>query len=109
VIFRQGIQNWPALKKWPNHGYLIEKCCPGKKVKVAVTPNGYADAITDEKFVMPHEEEMTFKDFIQIIEKPEEYPGDIHYIQRQNSNLIEEMNELLSKNSLLKVASFCVK
>ena len=94
VIIRNGISHWPALQKWQNHSYLIEKCSPEKLVKVAVTPNGYADAIFEGKFVMPHEEEMTFKNFIDVIENPSKYDG-IYYIQRQNSNLSEEMGELL--------------
>ena len=46
---------------------MTQKCDPDKIVKVAVTPNGYADAITDGKFVMPYEESMTFKG--QLISK----------------------------------------
>ena len=61
VIIRNGIKHWDALEKWKNNEYLIQKCDPDKIVKVAVTPNGYADAITDGKFVMPYEESMTFK------------------------------------------------
>ena len=38
---------------------------------------------------------MTFKDFIDIIENPEKKQNTIHYIQRQNSNLTDEMFELL--------------
>jgi len=95
VIIRNGIKHWTALKKWQNNDYLIQKCDPDKIVKVAVTPNGYADAITDGKFVMPYEESMTFKDFIDIIENPEKKQNAIHYIQRQNSNLTDEMFELL--------------
>jgi len=95
VIIRNGIKHWAALKKWQNNDYLIQKCDPDKIVKVAVTPNGYADAITDGKFVMPYEESMTFKDFIDIIENPDKKQNAIHYIQRQNSNLTDEMFELL--------------
>jgi len=95
VIIRNGIKHWDALEKWKNNEYLIQKCDPDKIVKVAVTPNGYADAITDGKFVMPYEESMTFKDFIDIIENPEKKQNAIHYIQRQNSNLTDEMFELL--------------
>ena len=67
VIIRNGIKHWAALERWKNNEYLIQKCDPDKIVKVAVTPNGYADAITDGKFVMPYEESMTFKG--QLISK----------------------------------------
>ena len=38
----------------------------GAKVTVAVTPNGYADALSEDKrlFVMPHEETMTMEQFL---------------------------------------------
>ena len=37
---------------------------------------------------------MTFSHFIDIINNPKSHSG-IHYIQRQNSNLSQEMEELL--------------
>lgn len=75
------------------------------KVTVSATPNGYADAIVltsndalgdasnvtkndtsdvddDAKFLMPHEDEMTMNQFLDIIEDPSLSPG-IHYIQKQ--------------------------
>ena len=103
VIIRNGIKSWPAFRLWQDHDYLLKKLNPDKLVNVAVTPNGYADAITDGKFVMPHEENMKFKDFIDIIENPSQHKG-IHYIQRQNSNLSEEMNELIEDISELQWA-----
>jgi hypothetical protein len=45
-----------------------------------VTPNGYADAVTDGKFVMPYEKTMHMNDFLDIIENPKDYKG-ILYIQ----------------------------
>merc|ERR1719150_2105537 len=44
---------------------------------------------------MPHEENMTFEEFIHIIENPSDSNGAVHYIQRQNSNLSQEMPELM--------------
>ena len=100
LIIRNGIHHWPALKKWQDDTYLKNKCDSDKVVKVAVTPNGYADAIIYEgslegKFVMPCEDSMTFKDFIDTLETPDKAENGIYYIQRQNSNLTEEMSELL--------------
>jgi len=92
VIIRNGVYNWPALKYWSENEYLLEKCNSEKLIKVSVTPNGYADAITEGKFVMPHEEEMTLESFLKIMKNP---GNNVYYIQRQNSNLIEEMSELM--------------
>ena len=61
---------------------------------VSVTPNGYADAITDGMFVMPHEDLMTLSDFLDVLESPESRPG-VHYVQKQNSNLTDEFSALL--------------
>ena len=94
LIIRNAVSHWPAIKKWQNNQYLLQKCDPKKTVTSSVTPNGYADAITDGNFVMPLEECMTFEEFIQIIENPSDYNG-VHYIQRQNSNLSQEMPELM--------------
>ena len=102
LIIRNAIKHWPAFEKWQSNDYLLSKC-EKKLCKVAVTPNGYADAITNDVFVMPHEKVMPFEDFIKVIESPEKYQG-IHYIQRQNSNLNQEMPELLDDISELNWA-----
>ena len=94
LIIRNAIKHWPAFTKWQNNEYLLQKCDPEKTVQVAVTPNGYADAITDGNFVMPLEESMKFGEFLKIIDNPDLYNG-VHYIQRQNSNLSQEMPELM--------------
>ena len=106
VIIRGGAKHWPACEKWKDSQYLLEKCQNGKKiVTVAVTPNGYADAIVpDGRFVMPFEEQLTFKDFIDIIQSPDSSTG-IYYMQRQNSNLTEEMAELNDDISQLSWAT----
>ena len=94
VIIRNGVKSWPALKLWKDHDYLLKKLNPEKLVNVAITPNGYADAITEGKFVMPHEENMKFKDFIDIIENPSQHKG-IHYIQRQFFGFTNSLHILL--------------
>ena len=50
--------------------------------------------IADGRFVMPHEEQMLFRDFVSIIEEPSKSTG-VHYIQKQNSNLTEEISDLI--------------
>lgn len=39
-----------------------------KVISVAVTPNGYADAVSGDRFVMPEERQMTFSAVLDIIE-----------------------------------------
>ena len=67
---------------------------------MAVTPNGYADAIAKERtlsgtgnkefFVMPEERSMSINQFLDTLENPSH---DVFYIQRQNSNF-EDFSEL---------------
>lgn len=58
---------------------------------VAITPNGYADALTfrkesnEEYFVMPEEKSMLMRSFLDTLEHPKE--NFVCYIQRQNSNM----------------------
>lgn len=65
-----------------------------KAVSVAVTPNGYADAVYQDRFVMPEERHMPFSSFLDIVEKKVTSPG-VFYVQKQCSNLTEEFPELL--------------
>ncbi|XP_013379747.1 jmjC domain-containing protein 7 [Lingula anatina] len=92
VVIRGLTEHWPALSKW-NPGYLRSKIGQ-KTVSVAVTPNGYADAVSGNKFVMPEERQITFNKFLDILENKDTVPG-IFYIQKQNSNFTEEFPELL--------------
>nr|XP_022340536.1 jmjC domain-containing protein 7-like isoform X1 [Crassostrea virginica] len=92
VVVQNGLEHWPALKKW-TPGYLRERI-GGCEVTVAVTPNGYADAVTDGKFVMPEERRMTMADFLDILDHPNQQSG-IFYIQKQNSNFTDEFEEIV--------------
>lgn len=64
-----------------------------KVISVAVTPNGYADAVNGNRFVMPEERQMTFSSLLDIIEGKVESSG-VFYLQKQCSNLTEELPEL---------------
>lgn len=79
-----------------------------KEITVAVTPNGYADGLSSqhpsgkEYFVMPEEQTMSMASFIDRLDDPIE--KNVYYIQKQNSNLIEDLPELhgdIDINSLL--------
>lgn len=92
VLIKHAVKHWPALKLW-TWDYLREKF-GNKLITVAVTPNGLADAVYEGHFVMPHEEQMTLAEFLDILNDKTEKKG-IFYIQKQNSNLTEEFSELL--------------
>ncbi|XP_076115665.1 bifunctional peptidase and (3S)-lysyl hydroxylase Jmjd7-like [Mytilus galloprovincialis] len=92
VLIQGAIDHWPAISRW-NHDYL-RNIIGDLEVTVAVTPNGYADAVTNGKFVMPHEKMMKVKEFLKVIENPDEFK-DVYYIQKQNSNLTDEFATLL--------------
>ncbi|RZC40706.1 Cupin 8 domain containing protein [Asbolus verrucosus] len=74
---------------------------PEKVVTVAMTPNGYADGLATQitskgrmkYFVMPEEVEMSIENFLNKLDDLSE--DFICYIQRQNSNLIEDFPELI--------------
>ncbi|XP_028579498.2 bifunctional peptidase and (3S)-lysyl hydroxylase JMJD7 isoform X3 [Podarcis muralis] len=91
-IIRNAVNHWPALKKW-TLAYLRE-IMNSKLVSVAVTPNGYADAVYQDWFVMPEERHMPFSAFLDIVEKKVTSPG-VFYVQKQCSNLTEEFPELM--------------
>ena len=99
VVIRGGIKHWKAVDKW-SISYFKDKI-GDKIVNVAVTPNGYADAIAKEKtptgysekeyFTMPEERLMSMNSFLEKLENP--CNNSIFYIQKQNSNF-EEFPEL---------------
>lgn len=64
-----------------------------KTISVAVTPNGYADAVNGDRFVMPEERQMSFSSLLDIIEGKVKSNG-VFYVQKQCSNLTEEIPEL---------------
>ena len=65
-------------------------------VTVAVTPNGYADAICGDRFVMPEEREMTMAQFLDILHGDQKDKANgVFYIQKQNSNLMDEFSSII--------------
>lgn len=61
---------------------------------MAVTPNGYADAVNSGYFLMPEERQMTMADFLDTL-SPSESTHNVFYIQKQNSNLTEEFKTIM--------------
>ena len=76
------------------HGLFYREQIGDLEVTVTVTPNGYADAVTGGKFVMPEERRMTISKFLDILDNPSSANG-VFYIQKQNSNLTDEFSVLL--------------
>ncbi|XP_074517745.1 bifunctional peptidase and (3S)-lysyl hydroxylase JMJD7 isoform X2 [Sebastes fasciatus] len=90
-IIRNACSHWPALSRWTPE-YLREKV-GSKVISVAVTPNGFADAVNGDRFVMPEERRMSFSSVLDVIEGKVHQRG-VLYVQKQCSNLLEELPEL---------------
>lgn len=96
LVIRGAIKHWPAVDKWSVS--YFRKVLGDERVSVAVTPNGYADAIAkrddDDKefFVMPEERLLTVSAFLGMLENTRE--DSVFYIQQQNSNFIHSFCKL---------------
>ncbi|PRP89286.1 hypothetical protein PROFUN_02160 [Planoprotostelium fungivorum] len=88
------ISHWPALYRWTND-YLRERM-GSEPVTVDVTPNGYGDAVVDDKyFVKPQEINVTFGEFLDLHEKRGGGEDEaIYYVQHQNGNFQSEFQRL---------------
>ncbi|CAB3378966.1 Hypothetical predicted protein [Cloeon dipterum] len=94
VILKKACKSFAACRKWSPQ-FLREKI-GDQIVTVAVTPNGWADAVSDDGkfFMLPEERQMKFSDFLdRLNEKSELNP--VFYMQQQNSNLTGEMKCLI--------------
>ncbi|KYN41660.1 JmjC domain-containing protein 7 [Trachymyrmex septentrionalis] len=96
LVIRGAIKHWPAIDKWSIP--YFRKVLADEKISVAVTPNGYADAVikgddgTKEFFVMPEERLLTISAFLDTLENTIE--NSVFYIQKQNSNFIHSFCKL---------------
>lgn len=64
------------------------------EVSVAVTPDGYADAVRGDRFVMPAERRLALSCVLDVLEGRAQHPG-VLYVQKQCSNLPTELPQLL--------------
>ena len=64
------------------------------EVSVAVTPDGYADAVRGDRFVMPAERRLPLSHVLDVLEGQARHPG-VLYVQKQCSNLPTELPQLL--------------
>nr|XP_060474841.1 cytosolic phospholipase A2 beta isoform X3 [Panthera onca] len=91
-IIRNALQHWPALQKW-SFPYL--RATVGSiEVSVAVTPDGYADAVRGDRFMMPAERRLSLSYVLDVLEGQTQHPG-VLYVQKQCSNLLTELPQLL--------------
>ena len=85
------INHWPALTKWTDDAYLIQRF-GDHKVKINATPNGRGDAILDGKyFMLPEEREMSYGEFVK--EKSE--GTDVLYLSHQCDNLRVQLEGII--------------
>ncbi len=99
VIIRNMINHWPALSKWKDNTYLLERL-QDKQVNCTITPNGRADCVTydpstkEKLFVKPFETQIAFSDLQQIWSTqhstPTSQPEAIYYLQEQNGNFCNQ-------------------
>lgn len=59
-----------------------------------MTPSGYADAVHGDRFMMPEERHMPLSECVDILEGETKSNG-IFYIQKQNSNFMDEFSDLI--------------
>ncbi|XP_063106317.1 cytosolic phospholipase A2 beta isoform X4 [Cavia porcellus] len=91
-IIRNALQHWPALQKW-SFPYL-RATVGSTEVSVAVTPDGYADVVRGDRFVMPAERHLPLSCVLDVLEGQAQHPG-VLYVQKQCSNLTTELPQLL--------------
>ncbi|KAL0484050.1 hypothetical protein AKO1_004664 [Acrasis kona] len=85
VVIQNGVDDWKAMESWRDNQYFIDKLGE-TKIKVAVTPNGRADAIHNAMFCMPQEVDMTIGQFFDQLKNQDK----VHYVQHQNGNFLDE-------------------
>lgn len=88
VLIKRGCMHWEAINKWTNE-YLEETI--RAPVTVAVTPDGHGDCIIEDKFVLPHEAQLTMDDFFNRLNS-----NPVYYIQKQCSSMDLEFSALKS-------------
>jgi len=105
-----GIDDWPALRKWPLKSYLRTKLSSATVTidRVPVderTGLGLGDSVVrGSYFVTPSEEQMRFGDFLDVLEGKRHTDG-VLYCQHQNSSLTSEFTPLVADVSELAFAS----
>ena len=92
-IVKNLTKNWKATKNW-NYDYF-RKIIGENVVQIAVTPDGWADAVVDGIFRLPEERNMKFSDFIDKLQNGKA-KEEIFYLQKQNNCLTLDYPQLAS-------------
>jgi jumonji domain-containing protein 7 len=71
-LIRNAISHFPALHKW-NHQYLRD-VLGQTNVSINVTPNGRADAVVNESFVLPERRTLAYTQFLDLLERQRSVP-----------------------------------
>ncbi|KAJ3012453.1 JmjC domain-containing protein 7 [Thoreauomyces humboldtii] len=108
VVIEHVGDDWAAFAKWRSRDYLEDRMgdC---EVGITVTPNGLADAVVSDHFVLPHEQRISMRQLLSLFpsgyepstsEKSEWKSGaagrPVYYAQSQNNNLSDEFAPLLA-------------
>lgn len=120
-VWRGAGWKWRALQHWADPGFHYLRSKVGhKRIKVALTPDGRADAILkvyhkDQKygkvFAMPWERQVTFSELLDdLVDIPAQHPrmgctaavesaktvfGHVPYYSAQDGNLLRDVPELM--------------
>ncbi|KAJ3394141.1 JmjC domain-containing protein 7 [Lobulomyces angularis] len=106
ALFKGACKNLPAFKLWRSKSYLCD-VMKNTKIQLAATPNGLADGITDNFFVLPHLIYCSFNDAIEKFSNAKKdvliYDDKIsYYIQSQNDNLQSDFKLLFETGDVPK-------
>ena len=91
VKIAAAVSHWGAIDKWTDE--YLEETIGDNEVTVSITPNGLADAVVDNKFLLPYENKIKLRDVLCELQNPD--PSRVLYLQRQNSSLTEEFSSLM--------------
>jgi hypothetical protein len=93
---------WPALRKWQDHGGLCAALDDGQQVvSIDATPSGFGDAVichpVDQQlvFVQPEKRSMHIGEFLAQLDDASG-DDDVLYLSHQNDNLRVEMPALMA-------------
>ncbi|KAJ3129379.1 JmjC domain-containing protein 7 [Nowakowskiella sp. JEL0407] len=101
VVFRNAAEGWKCMN-WRSYPERIKELMGNNETKVAVTPNGLADSILDDKFVLPFECSMSIDTLFSKFQQNPKSTFDnqpVFYVQSQNNNLHEDFQPLLADAS----------
>jgi jumonji domain-containing protein 7 len=107
-VVRQDVDvaRWAARSAWCDSDYLVKKL-EGRRVTVALTPDGLADAVVDGYFALPLYRKMYYQEFLRMLSAQRgshakieggfghHHASSVVYLQKQNDSLRSEFAPLL--------------